>query len=104
MQTAPNLSAARTPSQLAAGCAGFHLSTPTGGAANGMPLNVVTPVTAEGTPDTRPLAVRTGPPDPSDCRSSRLGPAAAATATQRVLSASAIIQRLMQHLAVISCS
>src|SRR5688572_19679463 len=60
MQTGPNLSPARTPSHEEAGCGGFHRSSPTGGEPNGIPLNDVTPSTLPGTPETSPLAVRTG--------------------------------------------
>jgi hypothetical protein len=38
MQLAPNSTAWRTPVQRAAGCGGRHRSSPTGGAANGIPL------------------------------------------------------------------
>src|SRR5262245_40261329 len=39
---APNASALRTPSHLATGCGAFHRFSPSGGAANGMPLNTRT--------------------------------------------------------------
>src|SRR5262245_20018323 len=39
---APNASALRTPSHFAAGCGAFHRFSPSGGAANGMPLNART--------------------------------------------------------------
>src|SRR6185295_19108485 len=43
MQDAPNASAARTPFQATTDCGAFHRRSPTGGAANGMPLNTRTP-------------------------------------------------------------
>src|SRR5688572_9340887 len=43
MQTLPNLLASRTQSHLATGSGGCQRSAPTGGAANGMPLNARTP-------------------------------------------------------------
>src|SRR5688572_16573564 len=43
MQTLPNLLASRTPSHLTTGCGGSQRSAPTGGAANGIPLNARTP-------------------------------------------------------------
>src|SRR5947207_11214279 len=47
--------AGRTPSQGATGCGGRNRSSPTGGAANGRPLNTRTP--SSSTPATRPAAV-----------------------------------------------
>ena len=38
MQRGPNLSAGRTPGQLWTGCGAFQRRSPTGGAANGIPL------------------------------------------------------------------
>ena len=52
MQLGANLSAARTPCHAAADCGFFQRSSPTGGAANGMPLNATTPFAA--TPCTWP--------------------------------------------------
>ena len=43
MQTLPNLLASRTPFHFATGCGGCQRSAPTGGAANGIPLNARTP-------------------------------------------------------------
>src|SRR5262245_27121606 len=60
MHAGPYLSPARTPSHAATGCGGFHLSSPTGGAPNGIPLNATIPSSLPGTPETSPLAVRTG--------------------------------------------
>src|SRR5687767_13866578 len=48
------------PCQLAAGCGGFQRSAPTGGAANGMPLNAVTPATLPDAPVIKPLSMPTG--------------------------------------------
>src|SRR5690242_12484532 len=41
-QADPNLSAARTPVHLSAGCGAFHRRSPTGGAAKGTSLNIRT--------------------------------------------------------------
>ena len=57
MQLAPNVDASRTPSHGATGRGGLHLSSPTGGAAKGMPLNDTTPSST--TPCTWPLSTRT---------------------------------------------
>ena len=51
--TFPNASALRTPCQCAAGCGCFQRKSPTGGAANGMPLKARTPE-ASVTPDISP--------------------------------------------------
>src|SRR5215472_10048621 len=57
-QPAANLSAARTPFQSAASCGSRHRRSPTGGAANGMPLNAVTlPAVI---PLMRPVSMRAG--------------------------------------------
>ena len=57
MQSAPNSAAWRMPVHGAAGWGGRHRSSPTGGAANGMPLNDSTPSSI--TPCTSPLSIRT---------------------------------------------
>src|SRR5205823_7358441 len=41
--TSPKVSALRTPLHFATGCGGFHRRSPTGGAANGIPLKTRTP-------------------------------------------------------------
>src|SRR6187397_1819546 len=46
MHDAPKASAARTPCQATTGCGAFQRSSPTGGAAKGMPLNTRTPFAA----------------------------------------------------------
>ena len=59
MHRAPNCSAFRTPSQCAAGCGGFQRSSPTGGAAYGIPLKTRTSaVVAPAAPETKPASVR----------------------------------------------
>ena len=57
MQRGPNCVAWRTPVQFLTGCGGFQRRSPTGGAANGMPLNARTPLSSA--PSTTPLAVLT---------------------------------------------
>jgi hypothetical protein len=57
MQSAPNSAACRTPVHFAAGWGGRHRSSPTGGAAKGMPLKDATPSAT--TPCSSPLSTRT---------------------------------------------
>jgi len=57
MQFAPNSTAGRTPVHFTGGWGGRHLNSPTGGAANGMPLNDATPSSIK--PCTSPLSTRT---------------------------------------------
>jgi hypothetical protein len=57
MQFAPNSTAGRTPVHFTGGWGGRHLNSPTGGAANGMPLNDATPSAIK--PCTSPLSTRT---------------------------------------------
>src|SRR6185295_484057 len=57
MGLGPKLSHLRTPSQGFTGCGSFHLRSPTGGAAKGIPLNAYTSPEALITPDTRPASV-----------------------------------------------
>ena len=57
---APASPASRTPSQETTGAGGRQRSSPTGGAANGMPLNATTPATAASVPWTRPPVTATG--------------------------------------------
>ncbi len=57
MQSGPYLLASRTPDHDAAGCGDCQRSSPTGGFANGTPLNAVTP--SRVTPDSAPLSTRT---------------------------------------------
>ena len=54
MQRAPNSVAFRTPSHDAGGCGAFQRSSPTGGAANGMPLKTRTSDEATAAPSTAP--------------------------------------------------
>src|SRR6185503_8725327 len=49
-----------TPAHLAGGCATFHRSSPTGGAAKGMPLNMRTLASVLDVPATDPESVLTG--------------------------------------------
>src|SRR5580704_9613879 len=60
MQLAPNLSAAFTPDHLATGWGARQRSAPTGGAANGIPLNAVMEASRAGVPDTIPPETLTG--------------------------------------------
>ena len=60
MQTLPNLLASRTPSHFATGCGAAQRSAPTGGAANGMPLNARTPADDAMLPPSRPASSFTG--------------------------------------------
>src|SRR5205823_4901454 len=59
----PNASAGRTPAQGSGGCGGRQRSSPTGGAANGMPRNWSTP--PRSTPSTFPERVSTCVMSPS---------------------------------------
>src|SRR5690554_4327761 len=65
MQTSPNRLASRTPFQEAGAWGSFQRKSPTGGAANGMPLKTVTPCTLPAVPWTRPCSVRTGAETPT---------------------------------------
>src|SRR5436190_2727547 len=58
-QTSPNVSALRTPVHFATGCGARHRCAPTGGAANGTPLNTRTPGAAADVPESRPASVLT---------------------------------------------
>src|SRR6267142_2129578 len=61
VQLAENVLAARTPLQLAAGFGACQRRSPTGGAANGMPLKTRTSgLLVPATPVTSPFSVRTG--------------------------------------------
>src|SRR5690606_13331705 len=64
-QTSPYRVASRTPSQDAGACGSFQRRSPTGGAANGMFLNTVTPSIFPGAPWTSPCWVRTGADTPT---------------------------------------
>jgi hypothetical protein len=57
MQFARKSTAGRTPVHFTGGWGGRHLNSPTGGAANGMPLNDATPSSIN--PCTSPLSTRT---------------------------------------------
>src|SRR5580692_385563 len=59
MQRAPNLSALRTPFQFFTGWGSFQRSSPTGGAAKGMPLKLRTLSFGGAVDSTTPLAVLT---------------------------------------------
>src|SRR5437899_2488074 len=59
-QALANVSALRMPAHFAAGCGGRHRSSPTGGAAYGIPLNTRTPGAAAGAPESRPASVLIG--------------------------------------------
>ena len=85
-QTLPNASARRTPSHRGGACGGFQRSSPTGGAANGIPLNARTP-DGRVTPETRPLSVPTG----SGIAAGVLTAAAAARATVKMTASAARI-------------
>src|SRR5262249_44774235 len=58
-QLSENFSALRTPSHFAGGCGGRQRSSPTGGAAYGMPLKTRTPGTELATPSSNPPSTRT---------------------------------------------
>ena len=62
MQCGPNSVALRTPSHGCTGCGAFQRSSPTGGAAKGMPRKTRTALFSEVVPSTRPDFVRTGAP------------------------------------------
>jgi hypothetical protein len=51
----------KTPSQFFTGCGSFHLRSPTGGAAKGIPLKDLIPLFSR-IPSTKPLAVFTSKP------------------------------------------
>src|SRR6185437_14493168 len=59
MQRAPNLSALRAPFQFFTGWGSFQRRSPTGGAANGIPLKLRTPSFGAAVDSTTPLAVLT---------------------------------------------
>src|SRR5690242_18575199 len=59
MQRGPNWVAGRTPVQFFTGCGAFHRESPTGGAANGTPLNARTPVAWGPDPSSVPFAILT---------------------------------------------
>src|SRR5215468_4947103 len=59
MLAGPNFDPSLTPFQGLTGCGAFHRNSPTGGAANGIPLYDVTPLAV--TPDTRPPVTATSP-------------------------------------------
>ena len=59
MQRGPNWSALRAPVQFFTGCGSFQRRSPTGGAANGIPLKLRTPDLAAAVVSIRPLAVLT---------------------------------------------
>src|SRR4051812_35648997 len=59
-QRRPDATAVFTPSHFAGGCGAFQRSGPTGGAANGMPLNTRTAASLPGAPDTMPESSFTG--------------------------------------------
>src|SRR6185437_8450354 len=59
MQRAPNLSALRAPFQFFTGWGSFQRRSPTGGAANGIPLKLRTPSFDDTVDSTTPLAVLT---------------------------------------------
>src|SRR5262245_2884319 len=71
MQSGPNSAAERTPVHGAGGCGARQRKLPTGGAANGMPLNQSTPF--ESAPRSMPVSMRTV----SGARSAAAGPEAA---------------------------
>src|SRR5206468_6083831 len=58
-QTSPNVSALRTPVHFATGCGARHRNAPTGGAANGTPLNTRTPGAAADVAESRPASILT---------------------------------------------
>ncbi len=60
MGLAPNSSHFLTPVQGLTGCGFFHRKSPTGGAANGMPLYAMTSLYSLLIPDTSPDCVATG--------------------------------------------
>ena len=59
MHRGPNADVARTPVQFATGCGGFQRNSPVGGAANGMPLYMRTPVAAFVAPAMTPFRMVT---------------------------------------------
>src|SRR5687768_10218185 len=66
-QTLPYLLPSRTPCHEAGACGCFQRKSPTGGAANGMFLNTVTPSSLPGAPWITPCWVRTGSALPTVC-------------------------------------
>src|SRR5438552_5482142 len=56
MQRGPKATAVFTPSHFAGGCGVFQRSGPTGGAANGMPLNTRIAASVPAAPDTMPAS------------------------------------------------
>ncbi len=60
MQVSPHLLASRTPVHALGAAAGMKRKSPTGAAANGMPLNTVTPGCSPAVPWTMPCCVLTG--------------------------------------------
>ena len=60
MQVAENWSALRTPVHVAGALGAFQRRSPTGGAANGIPLYTRTAALVPATPETEPLSVFTG--------------------------------------------
>src|SRR2546421_2573069 len=59
MARGANWSALRTPDQLTTGCGGLHRSSPTGGAAKGIPLKLRSPESGSEVPSMMPLVVMT---------------------------------------------
>src|SRR5205823_2571640 len=59
MARGPNWSALRIPDQFVTGCGGFHRSSPTGGAAKGIPLKLRSPESGSEVPSMMPLVVMT---------------------------------------------
>src|SRR2546429_3454106 len=59
MARGANWSALRTPDHFATDCGGFHRSSPTGGAANGIPLKLRSPESGSEVPSMMPLVVMT---------------------------------------------
>jgi len=62
MQLAPKLAARRTPFHETTGPGAFHRRLPTGGAANGIPLQATTDAVRPDTPALRPPVTRTDVP------------------------------------------
>src|SRR2546423_14902541 len=59
MARGANWSALRTPDQLTTGCGGLHRSSPTGGGAKGIPLELRRPESGPEVPSMMPLVVTT---------------------------------------------
>src|SRR5687768_5823166 len=83
-QTLPYLLPSRTPCHEAGACGCFQRSSPTGGAANGMFLNTVTPSTLPGAPWIRPCCVRTGSAVPTACAWAAEAPASIEQASRKL--------------------